>query len=509
MGSFYKGYLSTISGNWLQTGVTLCSAMTFLLFGYDQGVFGGLIATPQLLNGLHIAASDADTQGTVTAIYNIGCLVGCLICATIGQKLGRRIYIVIGGLILILGASIQAGSNGTGMMIAGRVIAGVGTGMETSFIPIWVSECARAAHRGALIAIQLSLVLFGLSLAYWFDYGTTNNLTGSVVWRLPLAFQVVFVLIMLCTVFLLPESPRWLYSHGHLKDADDVMARILQIPVDHPTVLAHRAEVLEALKIEKETKFHLKNIFFDDSPINTSWRIWLGVIVQFLQQLGGINLIAYYASYIFIHNLGKTQQQASLLSGGLSLVFWGGSLTSIYTVERYGRRPVLLIGAICTSIAMILFTIGLALNTYHSLILSIVFIFLFEFTFGASWCIVPWMYAPEVTPLHVRHIGASLAVGMEWLMTFVVVKVGPIGITHAGWKFYLLFCIFNVIQVIFVWFFVKETKGRTLEEIDLVFAKKAKRRELQAQMHGRELDTSTDSKEAVDVEMLETVTRDV
>lgn len=501
MGSFYKGYCSTISGNWLQLGVTLCSAMTFMLFGYDQGVLGGLIATPQLLDALHIAASDANTQGTVTAIYNIGCLVGCLICATAGQMLGRRTYIVIGGFILILGASIQAGANGTPMMIAGRVIAGIGTGMETSFIPIWVSECAQAAHRGALVAVQLSIVLFGLSLAYWFDYGTTNNLTGSVVWRLPLAFQVVFIIGTLCTIPLLPESPRWLYSNGHLDDADDVMARILQVPVHDPTVLARRAEVLEALKVEKETEFRLKNIFFDDSPINTSWRIWIGVIIQFLQQLGGINLIAYYASYIFIHNLGKTQHQASLLSGGLSLVFWGGSLTSVYTVERFGRRPVLLVGATCTSICMILYTIGLAVDTRESLTMAVAFIFLFEFSFGASWCIVPWMYAPEVTPLHVRHIGTSLAVGMEWLMTFVVVKVGPIGITNSGWKFYLLFCIFNVIQVIFVWFCVKETKGLTLEEIDLVFAKPAHRAHLQAQLYDAEHIPNRDGKEVLEVGM--------
>lgn len=504
MGSFYKGYWSSISGSWLQLGVTLCSAMTFLLFGYDQGVFGGLIATPQLLSGLHIAASDANTQGTVTAIYDIGCLVGCLICATVGEKLGRRIYIFIGGLIIILGASIQASSSGSGMMIAGRVLAGVGTGMETSFIPIWVSECAQAGHRGALIAVQLSLVLFGLTLAYWFDYGTTNNLTGSVVWRLPLAFQVVFIFVTLCTIFLLPESPRWLYSNGYLEEADDVMARTLRVPVDDPVVLARRAEVLEALKIEQETKFRLKDIFYDDSAINTSWRIWIGVIIQFLQQLGGINLVAYYASYIFIHNLGKTQHQASLLSGGLSLVFWGGSLTSIYTVERFGRRQVLLVGAICTSICMILYTIGLAIYTQKSLIMAIFFIFFFEFTFGASWCIVPWMYAPEVTPLHVRHVGTSLAVGMEWLMTFVVVKVGPIGITNAGWKFYLLFCIFNVIQVIFVWAFVKETKGLTLEEIDLIFAKPARRAYLEAQLRNSEHNRDADGKLVFEVEMNKT-----
>ncbi|KAI1625148.1 MFS transporter [Exophiala viscosa] len=485
MGRFYRGFVP-LKGLVLQSCITVCSAMTFLMFGYDQGVFGGLIAIPTVLADLKIPDKDANLQGTVVAIFDIGCLVGCAICALFGETMGRRIFIIIGALFIITGAGLQAGAPDWRMMVGGRVVAGIGVGMETSFIPIWVSECARAAYRGALVAVQMSIVLMGLVVSYWFDYGTVKNLTGGIVWRLPLAFQAVFVCITLFTIWALPESPRWLYKKGFHADADDVIARIYNVPIDDIYVKRHREEVLQALEAEKEVTFRLKDIFFDSSKVNTSWRIWVCVIIQFLQQLGGINFIAYYAAYLFINNLGMTQHTATLTAGGLSLVFWGGSLTSIYTVERFGRRPVLLWGAVACSTCMICYTIGLAVFNQASLTMAVVFIFLFDFSFGASWCIVPWMYSPEVTPLHVRHVGTAMAVGMEWLMTFVVVKVGPIGIQNVGWKFYILFCVFNVIQVIFVYFAVKETKGLTLEEIDYVWAKPEYKAELEARLHSVE-----------------------
>lgn len=122
-------------------------------------------------------------------------------------------------------------------------------------------------------------------------------------------------------------------------------------------------------------------------------------------------------------------------------------------------------GAVLCSLFMILFTVGLGVNTGPSLQLSVVSIFLFEFFFGASWCPMPWIYVPEIAPLHVRHIGTSMGVFTQWFTTFIVVKWGPLGIQRVGWKFYLLFCVFNVLAVIFVWFFVKETQGLTLEEV--------------------------------------------
>ena len=288
MGNFNRGFFaSNLQGFPLQAAITLCSAFSFTLFGYDQGVFGGLIATPILLEDLNINPKDANLQGTVVAIYDIGCLVGCFICAMVGQQLGRRVFIVIGGALLILGAGLQAGANSYGTVIAGRLIGGIGTGLETTFVPIWVSECARAGSRGALIAAQLSVVILGLDIAYWFDFGVTSNLHGSIQWRLPLAFQVVFILLTWIMIPFLPESPRYLYAHGHHEDADDVIARIYKVPVTDAQVASHRQDVMAALETERNIKFGFKDFFFpwlDKSAVNTSWRIWLGIAIQFFQQ---------------------------------------------------------------------------------------------------------------------------------------------------------------------------------------------------------------------------------
>lgn len=394
--------------------------------GYDQGVLGGLIALPIFLRDNGINPNDSNLQGTIVAIYDIGCLSGCILCGIFGQKLGRRTYIVIGGILMVIGAGLQAGAHGTSYLIVGRVIAGIGNGLETTMVPIWVAETSKAGNRGALIATQLTIVILGLTIAYWFDYGMINNHPNtSAVWRLPIAFQVVFIVLTWMLVVLLPESPRYLYAQNQHEDADDIMARIYSVPVHDPVVASHRHDVLVALEAEKEMNFGFTDLFFDKSAVNTSWRLWLGVLVQFFQQMDGNNIVSYYATYLFIHSCGMSQNQASITSGGVTLLFLGGTASTIYTVERWGRRRVMLYGAMLCSLWMILFTIGLAVNTGPSQMLAVVSIFLFEFFFGASWCGLPWVYVPEIAPLHVRHIGTSMGVFTQWFVTFIVSSPQP------------------------------------------------------------------------------------
>jgi hypothetical protein len=155
-------------------------------------------------------------------------------------------------------------------------------------VPIWVAETSKAKSRGALIAAQLTIVILGLTIAYWFDYGMIKNHPNTeAVWRLPIAFQVVFILLTFATIFFLPESPRYLYAQGHVDDADHVMARIYSVPIDSAEVAKHRSDVFAALEAEKEYNFGFKNLFYDNSPVNTTWRLWLGVLVQFFQQMDG------------------------------------------------------------------------------------------------------------------------------------------------------------------------------------------------------------------------------
>lgn len=282
----------------------------------------------------------------------------------------------------------------------------------------------------------------------------------------------------------LPESPRYLYSHGYIEDADLVVSRIYSTAVDDLIVQSIRKETLEALEAEKEYQIRWRDIFWDTSSLNTAWRVWQGVLIMVLQQLGGPNLMGYYATLLFTQSLGMSTEQAALASGGSSMVMWGGTLLCIFTIDRLGRRTLFLVGALTQLIMMVLYTTGLGVATTQTLRMSTVCIFLFNFCFGATWCSVPFAYIPEILPLHARAFGMALAVGVEWLMTFIIVKVGPIGISNVGWKFYLLFCIGLSLQVLFAWFCIKETKGLPLEEIDALFAKENIRNQLQARLQG-------------------------
>ncbi|KAK5281323.1 hypothetical protein LTR40_005037 [Exophiala xenobiotica] len=167
-------------------------------------------------------------------------------------------------------------------------------------VPIWVAETSKAHSRGALIATQLTIVILGLTIAYWFDYGMLQHHPNTdAVWRLPIAFQVVFILLAWATIFFLPESPRYLYACGAVEDADNIMARIYSVPVDSAEVAKHRADVFAALEMEKEYKFSFKNLFYDTSPVNTTWRLWLGVLCQLLQQMDGNNIVSYVGPPLF------------------------------------------------------------------------------------------------------------------------------------------------------------------------------------------------------------------
>jgi hypothetical protein len=165
-----------------------------------------------------------------------------------------------------------------------------------------------------------------------------ENHTGEIVWRLPIGFKVVWILLCYSMIFWLPESPRWLHANGHHEDADAVMARIYSVPVNGSEVARHRREILTALESEREFKFTWKTLFYDDSHLNVTWRLWLGVLTQFFQQMDGNNMVSYYATYLFINSLGYSQNRAALTAGGVTMVFFAGTATTIYTVERLGRE---------------------------------------------------------------------------------------------------------------------------------------------------------------------------
>ena len=178
------------------------------LFGYDQGVFGGVIVTQDFLDTLNLSGAEhTSLLGTVTAIYDVGCFFGAVIAFWLGEVLGRKNTILVGTTIMTVGAILQIASYSVAQMIVGRIIAGIGNGINTSTAPVWQSETSQVRWRGKLVVIEMILNIAGFSLSNWMTYGFSFT-KGPIAWRFPLAFQLVFMIVLFSTVPWLPESPR-------------------------------------------------------------------------------------------------------------------------------------------------------------------------------------------------------------------------------------------------------------------------------------------------------------
>ncbi|OQV10533.1 hypothetical protein CLAIMM_14518 isoform 1 [Cladophialophora immunda] len=439
--------LSKLRGPALIWAITLSSGSCYLLFGYDQGVLGGLVSQPSFLDV--IGNPSASFLGTIVALYNVGCLVGCMAAAIWGDRFGRRNTILVGNAIMIVGAVIQTATYGAGQLIAGRLISGLGNGLNTSTIPVYVSETARSHRRGRMVAVQLSIVIFGIVFAYWLDYGTINNLEGRLCGASPLRFK-------------------------SLMDTSE----------DDDQVQFIKTEMEESLELERQQgSITLKGILNDKTELKPMRRLLLCFFIQFFQQFSGVNAVVFFVTIILEQNVGLSSSTASLAAGFIQMGLWIGTLPTILYIDTFGRRPTLLIGSAVQLISLVLFTVGIAKHGDGYSNLALAMLVLFQITVGMTWCTVPWIYAPEITPLRLRHIGAAIGPFSEWLCTFIIVQITPTAVEHTGWKIFLLFILLQALSIPWVYFFVPETARKTLEEIDYIFVKGEARDRLHERMH--------------------------
>ncbi|KAF7133855.1 hypothetical protein CNMCM5793_005267 [Aspergillus hiratsukae] len=462
----------TIRGNSLVIAISGASAAAFLLFGYDNAVFAGIINAESFRSQFGYPSSSL--TGTIVAVYNLGCFLGCMISAQYGYKLGRRLSIIVSQWICILGTILQCTAFSIPHLIVGRVVTGVATGMATSTIPTWVSETCKADRRGALVAFQLAIVSGGILIAYWLDYGMLYA-TGQVVWRFPVAFQAVFCIATIGMVHFLPESPRLLYDKGRTAEGDDVLCRLKDLPLDHTVLQRERAEIFAAIALERDQpKMTLKRLLFEKSELKLLRRIVIGFSCQCIQQLTGISVVIGYLPYVAHNDIGLSENLAQILGGIGAIVYLFASFPPIYFVERFGRRKCLISGSIamtlCWILLIVFMSLGKRLNSDGLLYAGIVMMYVYQIAFAFSWLSVPWIYPPEITPLSVRHIGAATSTSAEWLTAFLVQEVTPIAVTKISWRYYFVFTAVCLVSIPIVYFFYPETSGKTLEEIDMIFA---------------------------------------
>ncbi|KAK6369478.1 hypothetical protein LTS17_009384 [Exophiala oligosperma] len=472
--------MSFLVGKPLNWAITAAAGSGFLLFGYDQGVMSGLLTgaafTKQFpsIDTTEGGNGSSSLQGTVVAIYEIGCFFGALLAFAFAEKLGRRLSIMIGCAILSVGAAIQCSSYRVAQLIVGRIVTGLGNGINTASIPVWHSELMKPNSRGKGLSVELAINIFGVMLSYWTDYGM-SYVRSEAQFRFPIAFQIAFALATIALMLFLPESPRWLVAHGRSNEARHILWRLQPsarlIEKDHVVISAELLEIEQALAEEKAASSGGISFLalFKKSPQRFRRRTLLGIGGQFMQQLCGINLITYYAPVIFQKSVGLSHNLSLLLAGFNGVAYFLSSLIPILILDRLGRRKLMLFACIGQACCMAILAGTVSDGSFVAGIVAIVMLFLFNFFFAIGLLAIPWLLPAEYAPLAIRTKAAALATASNWIFTFLVVEITPVSIDSIAWKTYIYFAVFNAAFLPVIWFFYPETKNLSLEQIDKLF----------------------------------------
>ncbi|RHZ57385.1 sugar porter family MFS transporter [Aspergillus thermomutatus] len=408
-------------------------------------------------------------QGNITALYDIGCVVGSIVCYFIGERFGRRTMLMTGGAIMVIGTVILGSSYTIAQLIAGRIITGIGNGMNSSTAPVYQSECSPAGIRGALLTLQGTVTILGVVIAYWMDYGTSFT-DSSFQWRFPLSFQAVFAVCLVLQIIGLPETPRWLVQHDRYEEARAVIAAIEDKPLTDETVSRTLLDIQTGLEEEQRGGPFQFAELFTWGEVQNLRRLLITISIELGQQFTGSNMINYYAPVLFQENMGMSRNLALVLSGCAQCTYLVGSAIPVLLMDRFGRRTLLMVcsAGLCLCFAMV--SILLSLDREGAAFGATAFIFIFQLFYGVGWLPVPWFYPAEINTTRVRTKMQAIASGWNWMAVFAVVKITPIAFANIGWKTFIIFAALNAVFIPMVYCFYPETKGLELEDIPLLFA---------------------------------------
>lgn len=423
-----KRYLFNLRGPPLRAAQTWAVIMpAYLLFGWNNGVAGPLLGLPSWIqtfpsiDTVNTTGSQQTTnsrvQGTVVAIYTLGAFFGALSCIWLGDRLGRIRTIQLGAMIDIIGAILQATSFSLGQLIVGRLVTGLGFGALSATAPNWQSECSKSSHRGAVVVLESVFISGGLALSAWTNLGM-SFVTTSASWRFPLAMSAFWALIVLAVVPTLPESPRWLVLRGRSEEAREVLSALEGLPVEDSTVEADLAEISESVAIAGEGRFVG---IFKNGELRLFNRACLAFAGQMFQQMSGINVLGFYQATIFEQNLGFSKTIARVLSGSVFTFQTLCAPIGVLTVDRFGRRKLMMISAIGmgTCMAIIAGTIRESGST-ACLGVATAFLFLFSLFFPVGFLGMTFLYASEISPLTYRVPITAISTSSAWIFKSVV-----------------------------------------------------------------------------------------
>ncbi|KAK5082619.1 hypothetical protein LTR70_007537 [Exophiala xenobiotica] len=448
----------------------LFATMGGLLFGYDQGVVSITLVMPQFLEEFPEVSATASgagfLKGLMTAMIELGAFIGAANQGWIADWISRKWSILIAGMIFIIGGVLQTASMSFPMLVVARFVGGIGVGMLAMVAPLYISEIAPPEIRGTLLVLQELSIVTGIVIAFYITYGRDD------------------------------ESLKSLAKIRQLPTSDE---RVQQEWFEIRSEVAYQKERQEAKHpgqdepgFFNQTKLQLK-LYGDCWKMPIYKRTQVAVGLMFFQQFVGINALIYYSPTLFA-TMGLDYEMQLTMSGVLNCCQVIACIWSLWGMDRFGRRKLLLGGGVCMFISHFVIAIlvgkfnGKWTDNQPAAWTSVAFLLFFMLTFGATWGPIPWAMPAEIFPSSLRAKGCAYGTMSNWGNNFIIGLITPPMIQNIGFGTYVFFAIFCALALVWVYFLVPETNGRTLEQMDHVFKDKTteeemeRRRRIEAEM---------------------------
>ncbi|KAI4272708.1 MAG: hypothetical protein LQ337_005121 [Flavoplaca oasis] len=432
------------------------------LFGYDQGVMSGIITGPFFKD--YFNQPTRAEIGTMVAILEIGALIASLCVGRIGDMIGRRRTILYGSCVFFIGGALQTFANGMPMMILGRIIAGFGVGALSTIVPVYQSEISPPHNRGKLACIEFTGNVSGYAASVWVDY-FCSYIPSNYSWRVPLLLQCFMGLLLGLGSLIICESPRWLLDNDYDEEGIVVIANLYGGGDIHNDKARQeyreiKMNVLLQRQEGERTYYEMFRKYYK--------RLFIAMSAQALAQLNGINVISYYAPLVF-ESAGWMGRNAILMTGINGITYLLSTIPPWYLVDKWGRRKILMSGAIAMIISLSLISYFIFIDVRATPALTVLFVMIYNAAFGASWGPIPWLYPPEILPLSIRAKGASLSTASNWFFNYIVGEMTPILQEWIKWRLYLVHAFFCAVSFVLVYFLYPETANVRLEDMDQLF----------------------------------------
>ncbi|KAJ3118809.1 hypothetical protein HK098_005831 [Nowakowskiella sp. JEL0407] len=466
--------------------VAFAAATGGFLFGYEVGIVDTVLVMPTFqktfgtgdfsyeTNRIEDTSIAVDVNGNIVSSFLFGAVGGAAIGWWMTDYFGRRRATLSGSILFSIGGLIQtfAFTNALWMLYFGRGVSGVGIGILSMVVPIYISEIAPKETRGQLVSVQQLMITLGICAASLINAALYYFVSGDAQWRGALGIQVIPGVLLMLILLFLPYSPRWLLHQQRDAEAVNVLGKLRSMNANHEKIMCEYLEIKRGIEGEKGVgKVTWVEMFLRR---DVRGRVGVGMALQFFQQWTGINVVMYYAGHMF-QKLGQSKELSSAaLVVLISFVFVLANLPAMYMIEKIGRRRMLIFGGLSMAVSHILVTVfGYLRNNQIApevtSVLAVGSVCMFVLSFGSSWGPVAWVYQSEIFPIQVRAKGTACATIINWSMNALIGKFTPILLSRMGIYFFLLFAGFCIIMSLFAYICVPETSGRALEDMDDVF----------------------------------------